>query len=221
MPRRSRVTLPALCRCIEACGIPCEIIVADGGNSNASRTLAARYRARYFRVHRRGRAAQMNAGARLAHGRWLWFLHADCIVPPNALTAMSAVFSDEDAHWGAFDHIIDHPAVALRIIEWFDNKRAKWLHMPYGDQAIFVRRTSFKRVGGYRCVPILEEVLLAAGLGNLRNTAHRPPPRHHRCATFTRTRHCTYDVDQLAHHLDARSRRREARSTSLAVSTKC
>lgn len=102
----------------------------------------------------------MNAAATAASGDLLLFLHADCQLPGNAADAIAAVLADPEIGCGAFRHRIDSPRRLLRVIETADNLRACWLHRPYGDQAIFVRRQYFEQVGGYPNVLLLEELLL-------------------------------------------------------------
>jgi glycosyltransferase involved in cell wall biosynthesis len=104
----------------------------------------------------------MNVGAQHASGEWLWFLHADCWVHSDSLKAIAALSAA--AGWGCFCHRIDAPNPLLRIIETADNLRASRLHLPYGDQGIFVRRSLFEEMGGYEDVPLLEDLILARRL---------------------------------------------------------
>lgn len=136
-----------------------EILVADGGSVDGTAELAIQLGCRLIRSPR-GRAAQMNAAATAASGDLLLFLHADCQLPGNAADAIAAVLADPEIGCGAFRHRIDSPRRLLRVIETADNLRACWLHRPYGDQAIFVRRQYFEQVGGYPNVLLLEELLL-------------------------------------------------------------
>ena len=161
---------PALRRCLEALAADrgsdasIETIVVDGGNDSAAAEIARDLGAAYLNTER-GRATQMNAGAAVARGEWLWFLHADCIPAAGSLAALKNL--DSAARWGCFRHRIDAPSAALRVIERADNFRARWLHMPYGDQGIFVRRADFESAGRFAAVPLLEDVLLARALGKL------------------------------------------------------
>lgn len=140
-----------------------EVLVVDGGSSDDTCHIARQAGARVL-LAPRGRAAQMNAGARAAAGEVLLFLHADCRLPENAGAALREALHDPSVGWGAFRHRIDSPRRLLRLIEAADNFRAGVLRRPYGDQAIFVRRSLFERVGGYPDVPLLEDVLLARRL---------------------------------------------------------
>lgn len=102
----------------------------------------------------RGRAAQMNHGAAQAGGEILLFLHADTILPENALPIIAT------ARAGAFSLRFDSPRLIFNLIGWLTTMRSRLLRLPYGDQAIFLPRPDFLRAGGYADVPILEDVLL-------------------------------------------------------------
>jgi len=136
-----------------------EILVVDGGSLDDTAEIAGRLGCRVL-ASPPGRARQMNAGAAEARGDLLLFLHADCLLPPNAADALQAVLADPRVGCGAFRHRIDSPRPVLRLIEAGDNFRAVWLRRPYGDQAIFVRRTLFEQIGGFPDVPLLEELFL-------------------------------------------------------------
>lgn len=112
-----------------------------------------------------GRALQMNRGAEIARGEWLWFLHADGVPAAESIAAIC----DLDAHtvWGCFRHRIDAPSCWFRVIEAADNLRARVASMPYGDQGIFARAEVFRSLGGFDSVPLLEDVLLARRLGEI------------------------------------------------------
>ena len=137
-----------------------EIVVADGGRDAAIAEICAAHGATYV-ASAPGRAMQMNAAAKLARGEWLWFLHADSVPAADSVAAIAAL--DAGADWGCFCHRLDHAGIALRIIEYTDNLRAR-IGLPYGDQGIFVRRSVFEQLGGYENVPILEDLLLARTL---------------------------------------------------------
>lgn len=157
-----RTCLAALRKCAHSEHI--QIIVADGGASTECRAFADEFGARYIACER-GRARQMNHGAALALGKWLWFLHADCI--PDAASLGAILDLDTHAFWGCFKHRIDAPGIALRVIEAADNLRARTVGLPYGDQGIFVQANVFRGLGGYACVPFLEDVLLARRLNEI------------------------------------------------------
>ena len=168
MVRRVSIVIPvlndaqALTRCLAALKdeMPStyEIIVCDGGGDAACAEIARKSGARYC-ASAPGRAVQMNAGAELASGEWLWFLHADCVPARGSIDALTRV--DPRRAWGCFRHRIDAPGVLLRVIESADNFRARLMRLPYGDQGLFVRRDVFRELGGFANVPVLEDVVLA------------------------------------------------------------
>lgn len=108
----------------------------------------------------RGRARQMNAGAAAADGDILLFLHADTIIDPESLDNVRAALEAPGAVAGAFRLAIDHPSPWARLISSMVNIRSRWLHYPYGDQALFIKREVFDRIGGFGDAPIMEDVRL-------------------------------------------------------------
>jgi glycosyltransferase involved in cell wall biosynthesis len=113
----------------------------------------------------RGRAAQMNAGARLARGEWLLFLHADTLLPADGLARIAALPAEVAA--GCFRQRFSGDDWRLRFVSWLDNYRCERTRVMYGDQAMFVRRGLFERLGGFPDVEILEDVVFSERLGAL------------------------------------------------------
>lgn len=150
----------ALCleRCLES--IPrvpeVELVVADGGSTDGTVDLARSLGATVV-VAPRGRAAQMNAGAAMARGALLLFLHADTRLPPKAHVEAARLLAEPGVALAAFRLGIDHRSFGLRCIEFLANFRSRWLRMPYGDQALAVRSDVFRRMGGFRELPIIED----------------------------------------------------------------
>ena len=142
-----------------------EVIVADGGSDDNTVEIARASGARIV-VARRGRALQMNAGAAIAVGGRLLFLHADTRLPSDFPRHIETVLNS-GACAGAFRLRIDSTRPALRGIEYAANLRAKRLQLPYGDQAIFLRAETFYQLGGYRPLPIMEEFELCRRLRRL------------------------------------------------------
>lgn len=138
---------------------PLEIIVADGGSDDGTAPLAEKLGATVV-TGARGRAAQQNLGARQALGDVLLFLHADTWLPAQAAGQISTALQDPRVVCGAFRQRIEAEGVGYRIIEFGNTLRAAWLRMPYGDQAIFVRRADFMACGRFPTVRILEELHL-------------------------------------------------------------
>lgn len=105
-----------------------------------------------------GRGIQMNAGAGVAAGDVLLFLHCDTILPGSALAAIQNTMHKKDISAGAFDLSIDSHGILFRMIEKSASLRSRITRIPYGDQAIFIRKALFFDVGQYAPVPIMEDV---------------------------------------------------------------
>ncbi len=152
--------LPALAR--EAPGA--EVIVVDGGSRDGSPEVVTRSETARLVREERGRARQMNAGARLATGEALLFLHADTRLPAGAVAAIAAALDDPAVVGGRFDVRFDNPGAAFRMIGALMNVRSRWSGIATGDQAIFVRRAAFEALGGYPDLPLMEDVALTQRL---------------------------------------------------------
>lgn len=139
--------LPATLARVFAQAGECEIIVVDGGSTDRTREIATGNGRIQLLTAPKGRAAQMNAGASRARGEWLLFLHADTLLPDGALAAIMALPDDIQA--GGFRHRFSGDDWRLRLISWMHNWRCRWTRVFYGDQALFVRRSLFKRLGGF------------------------------------------------------------------------
>jgi rSAM/selenodomain-associated transferase 2 len=134
-----------------------EVIVVDGGSEDETPALAERWGARVV-AFPRGRALQMNAGARLAAGEALLFLHADSRLPADFRERVRETLASPGVAAGAFEVRFDASSLALRVVEWTANWRARHSQLPFGDQAIFVRADTFRGMGGFREIPIMEDV---------------------------------------------------------------
>ncbi len=134
-----------------------ETIVVDGGSSDGSLEVARTQGARTLSAAG-GRARQMNAGAALATSSILLFLHADTILPPGFEQCIRDTLNRAGVAAGAFELGIASRRWPYRIIEKAANLRARYLQMPYGDQGLFVRAELFHRLGGFRDMPIMEDV---------------------------------------------------------------
>ena len=107
-----------------------------------------------------GRARQMNAGAAIATGEILIFLHADTRLPEGALALIDRALGQPDIMGGAFDLGIRSTRLPLKIIAAVASRRSRLTRIPYGDQAIFIRRAYFGQIGGYPDIPLMEDVAL-------------------------------------------------------------
>ncbi len=139
-----------------------EVIVVDAGSSDGT---AERARSLCDRViqSEKGRAVQMNAGAAVARGDLLLFLHADTRLPPGALEQLTAFVQSHRA-WGRFDVRLTGKRPLFRVIAWFMNQRSRLTGICTGDQALFVRRDVFEALAGFAPLPLMEDVELSRRL---------------------------------------------------------
>lgn len=140
----------------------CEVIVVDGGSTDATVELAAT-RADAVLSAPRGRARQMNAGAAASRAEALLFLHADTRLPACADRLVRAAL-DRGALWGRFDVRISGRPFMLRVVAAAMNARSRLTGIATGDQAIFVRREVFERIGGFPEQPLMEDVEISRRL---------------------------------------------------------
>jgi len=145
-----------------------EIIVADGGSADGTADVAAALGARVVAAPR-GRGSQLAAGARAATGDWLLFLHADTRLAPgwrDAAARFAAAAGAAQA--AAFGFALDDDGPAARRLERMVAWRCRALALPYGDQALLIHRTLYDRVGGFRPLPLMEDVDIVRRLGRRR-----------------------------------------------------
>ena len=146
-----------------------EIIVSDGDPCGS--TIKAVAREKVIRVlSEKGRGRQMNKGAAAATGDVLLFLHADTLLPADAFEKINAAMRTGRYAGGAFDLGIASDRTAYRIIECVASYRSRLTRIPYGDQAIFIRRDVFTGLGGFREFPIMEDVEL---MRSVKKSGHR------------------------------------------------
>ena len=162
-----------------------EVILVDGGSTDctlaivesfgfidstndphsSSGTLRESFHVSRFTFHAtKGRASQMNAGAKQATGEWLLFLHADTILSLGAIRRLNEMEKDQTIQAGGFMHQFSGDDWRLKLISFLDNFRCIRSRIIYGDQALFVRRPLFEQLGGFPNQPILEDVALCERL---------------------------------------------------------
>ena len=143
-----------------------DVVVVDGGSRDGTADAAARAGAR-VEIAPPGRAVQMNAGAHAARGDILVFLHADCRLPRAAAGQVTNILAQPGVVGGWFPQRIEGGGRLFRFGARRANQRARWLDLPYGDQAIFTTRSAFGEVGGFPEEPIFEDAGLARRLRRL------------------------------------------------------
>jgi rSAM/selenodomain-associated transferase 2 len=143
-----------------------EIIVVDGGSEDSTVEVARKYTP-YVLVSQAGRGLQQNTGAMRSKGRVLLFLHADTQLPENYERFIQRALADPGVAFGAFCLEIHPSTPALTLVASMANLRSRLLRLPYGDQAIFVRRSAFFHVGGFQDWPVMEDVDLICRLNRI------------------------------------------------------
>ena len=138
-----------------------EVIVVDGGSADATAAIAARSADKVIQTPR-GRARQMNAGAAIATGDALLFLHADTRLPVNAAQLVRGALLTHG--WGRFDVRIEGRSRGLAVVAFFMNWRSRLTGIATGDQAMFARREVFTAAGGFPEIPLMEDVAFSARL---------------------------------------------------------
>jgi rSAM/selenodomain-associated transferase 2 len=152
----------------------CEIVVVDGGSTDATRDYAAG--ADRVLSTPRGRAVQQNAGAAASSGDVLLFLHADCRLQPGAFEAVTVALQDARAVGGCFRQRIDAAGWRYRLLERGNALRVKLWNWAYGDQGIFVRRDVFVELGGFPELKLMEDLYLMKRLKKRGRIIQVTPP---------------------------------------------
>ena len=134
----------------------CEVIVVDGGSRDTTLELAQKSGCRII-TSPKGRCRQMNLGAAEATGEILLFLHADTLLPEDFPELIFDALNHPFIAAGAFSLAIDSPSKSLAAIAFFANLRSRFLHLPYGDQALFANRGTFNAIGGFPEMEIMED----------------------------------------------------------------
>jgi rSAM/selenodomain-associated transferase 2/rSAM/selenodomain-associated transferase 1 len=140
-----------------------EVIVVDGGSIDATAELAGARGAKLIQSNP-GKAVQMNAGAAAATGEILVFLHADTLLPGAFSHQIVSALNQDGVAAGAFRLAIASSTAGFRFIERMADLRSRYLGLPYGDQALFMRKTLFDKIGGFPELPIMEDFILVRRL---------------------------------------------------------
>ncbi|MGB0909817.1 MAG: TIGR04283 family arsenosugar biosynthesis glycosyltransferase [Nitrospirales bacterium] len=140
------------------------VVIVDGGSTDRTREIATKHPHISLLTAPKGRASQMNVGADYVKklipspNDWLLFLHADTVLPTNAIRELKNLHSQSACQAGGFTHQFSGNDWRLRLISRLDNFRCTRSHIIYGDQALFVRQSLFEQIGGFPLQPILEDV---------------------------------------------------------------
>jgi len=146
-----------------------EAIVVDGGSADDSAGRSLPFADRVITAPR-GRGRQMNAGAEQATGEVLLFLHADTVLPDSATERIEEVM-EGGAHWGRFDVRIEGASIMLPVVAALMNMRSRLTGIATGDQAIFITREAFARVGGFPDIPLMEDIAFSSAMRRIARPA--------------------------------------------------
>jgi rSAM/selenodomain-associated transferase 2 len=144
-----------------------QTVVADGGSSDGTVALA-HVSGLEVVAAARGRGIQLAAGASAARGAWLLFLHADTVLAPGWRAAAEAFMAEGAGRAGYFRFALDDGAPAARRLERLVAWRCRIFGLPYGDQGLLIARADYEAAGGFRPLPLMEDVDLARRLGRRR-----------------------------------------------------
>lgn len=148
-------------------GLLREVILADGGSEDGIADIAAAAGATLLTA-RRGRGAQLAAGARRASGAWLLFLHADTVLQPGWIAAVRRHIARDPARAAHFDLAFDAGGAAAAATARWANLRSRLFALPYGDQGLLIPARLYGEIGGYPDIALMEDVALVRRLGRRR-----------------------------------------------------
>ncbi|HUI18379.1 MAG TPA: TIGR04283 family arsenosugar biosynthesis glycosyltransferase [Alphaproteobacteria bacterium] len=152
-----------------AAGLDHELILVDGGSTDGTAALARAHRARVLATAP-SRGGQLAAGGAAARGEWLLFLHADTRLEPGWAGAADRFIADPDMREraGVFRFALDDGSAAARRLERLVAWRTRALGLPYGDQGLLIARAFYERLGGFKSLPLMEDVDLVRRIGRRR-----------------------------------------------------
>ena len=153
--------------CLSRLGSPDDLVIIDGGSTDETVRIAEAGGARVV-VAPRGRGAQLRAGGEAARGDWLLFLHGDTLLDPSWRDAAEMHVRSHPHAPACFRFRLDDNAWQARLIERAVARRVRLFSLPYGDQGLLVSRDRYARAGGYRPMPLMEDVDLVRRLGRVR-----------------------------------------------------
>lgn len=153
-----------------------EVIAVDGGSTDNTEDVLAGFPQIKVLKAAKGRAKQMNKGAAAATGEWLLFLHADTLLPAGALARLNSWEKNPTIQAGGFRHCFSGDRWSLRFVSWLDNLRCGITRIIYGDQAMFVRRTLFEKLGGFPEDSVMEDVAFCEKLVGVTQPLLIPDP---------------------------------------------
>ena len=150
-------------------GVVRDVVVVDGGSTDATDKVADAAGAVFLRATK-GRGAQLAAGAKAAKGDWLLFLHADTVLQDDwfkeaAQFMQRAAQHDAQPQAGAFRFALDDDGVMPRLLEFAVHMRCQLFCAPYGDQGLLISRQVYEQSGGFRALPLMEDIDLVRRLG--------------------------------------------------------
>ena len=159
----------ALIRCLAAVSSPLvgEVVVADGGSCDDTIDVAAGGGAKVIGPLPPSRGGQIRTGCEVAAGSWLLIVHADTVLAPGWSQAAARHMTDHPDRAGWFIFALDDPRAVARVWEVGVRLRSR-LGLPYGDQGLLISRRLYDHVGGYRDLPLMEDLDLVRRLGRRR-----------------------------------------------------
>jgi len=177
-------TLAATLESLSAWDSDAEIIVVDGGSSDNTIAIANSFDTRVVSGPR-GRGSQLAEGARLAVGDWLMFLHADTLLSKEWPNTVHALITNHTMTAGYFRFRLNDDSISARRLERNVAWRCRTLGWPFGDQGLVISRRHYEIVGGYKYIPLMEDIDLIRRLGR-KNVTNLPADAITSAAKFQR-----------------------------------